>query len=146
MPLLGYRHSNPRRVELVDRLIFEELVHELPVIGAGPRRRGALAQSVASFIDTNLDSSLDLNELAERFSISRRHLTRLFRSEYGVSIGTYIADRRVDKAKDLLRSGEAVSTAAYEVGFESPSHFARTFRQIVGFSPKEYRHRPQGGR
>ena len=57
-------------------------------------------------------------------------------------IALYVSRVRVEKAKNLLLNPNArVSEVAYEVGFQSLTHFNRVFRKIVGESPTEYRKR-----
>jgi AraC family transcriptional regulator len=82
-----------------------------------------------------------LTELAALCSISMRHLTRAFRISRGRSIGSYIAEHRMDRAKQLLASGACVKSVAYAMGFTSPSNFSTAFRHFAGETPRQYQHR-----
>ncbi len=82
-----------------------------------------------------------LEEMAELCNISVRHLTRAFRISRGRSIGNYIADHRVDEAKNLLAAGMSVKEVAFVMGFTAPSNFAAAFRRATGETPRDYRQR-----
>jgi AraC family transcriptional regulator len=82
-----------------------------------------------------------LAELATLCGLSVRHLTRAFRVSRGRSIGDYMADCRIERAKQRLASGECVKSIAYSMGFASPSNFSAAFRRATGETPREYRER-----
>jgi AraC family transcriptional regulator of arabinose operon len=68
------------------------------------------------------------------------YLTRVFREQFGVSISSYLMNRRVTKAKYMLRfSNEKIKTIGYKCGLGEPHYFSRVFRQMEGMSPLEYR-------
>ena len=137
--VLTCRDMGVRRADLVDRFMFEELAYELPVATARARPSAGLARSVAAHIESAERPGFSIDELAERFAISRRHLTRTFRDEYGSSIHDFIVGTQVTRARRMLSAGERVSTVAFAVGFESPSHFASVFRRVTGISPSDER-------
>jgi len=67
---------------------------------------------------------------------------QLFKRATGLTFTEYVARVRIEKAKTLLLArNRRVSEIAYEVGFQSLTHFNRVFRQIVGQSPSNYRAR-----
>ena len=114
---------------------------ELPVTGglAGWRLR---------LIDERLSENLhapSLKELAEICNMSVRQLTRGFRVSRGCSIGDYVEQRRMETAKRLLMAGESIKTAAFALGFSSPSSFTFAFRRSVGTSPSQFRRRQGRG-
>ena len=64
----------------------------------------------------------------------------MFKRAMGLNFVDYVARFRVEKAKNLLQNPKfRVSEVAYEVGFQSLSQFNRTFRRIIGASPREWR-------
>jgi AraC family transcriptional regulator len=82
-----------------------------------------------------------LSELATLCRLSVRQLTRGFRTSRGCSIGTHIADSRLEHAKRMLAGDESVKAIAYTLGFASPSAFCFAFRRAMGQTPREYRGR-----
>ncbi|MDT0452363.1 AraC family transcriptional regulator [Streptomyces hesseae] len=83
---------------------------------------------------------LDVPALARIAHVSEAHFSRTFRATFGETPHRYLQRRRVERAMFLLReSGRSVTDICFEVGFGSPGTFSRTFRDIVGMSPREYR-------
>ena len=81
-----------------------------------------------------------IEAVGEHFFISKYYLTRVFREQFGVSISSYLMNRRVTKAKYMLRfSDEKIKTIGYKCGLGEPHYFSRVFRQMEGMSPLEYR-------
>jgi len=65
---------------------------------------------------------------------------RAFRDAYGETPGRYVSRRRVERAKDLLRSANlTVTEVCLQVGFASLGSFSARFREVVGVSPSDYR-------
>ncbi|WP_237302547.1 helix-turn-helix domain-containing protein [Streptomyces sp. S063] len=74
--------------------------------------------------------------------MSARHLSRLFRSETGLSPAQYIASVRLEAAQDLLASGtDPIEAVAEGAGFGSAETMRRAFQQTLGLSPTHYRAR-----
>lgn len=85
---------------------------------------------------------LAIPELCELFSISSRHLNRVFKQETGQTVTERIHQIRIDRAKQYLDEGEdKVINIAQRVGYEDPAFFTLLFRRKVGCSPGQYRDR-----
>ncbi len=80
-----------------------------------------------------------LAELAGLCQLSVRQLTRGFRSSRDCSIGDYVANNRVEQAKQLLVTDQSVKAVAYALGFASPSSFCYAFRRATGETPGQFR-------
>jgi AraC family transcriptional regulator len=74
-------------------------------------------------------------------NLSRHHFCRAFKVTFGKPPGRYITERRIDRAKGLLRdSRRSITEIALDLGFASHSHFTDAFRKIIGITPSRYRH------
>ncbi len=83
---------------------------------------------------------LDVTALARIAHVSEAHFSRVFRATFGETPHRYLQRRRVERAMFLLRETDRrVTDISFEVGFNSPGTFSRTFHAIVGRSPREYR-------
>jgi AraC-like DNA-binding protein len=83
---------------------------------------------------------LDVPALARVAHMSEAHFIRTFRATFGETPHRYLQRRRVERAMFLLRQTEdSVTEICLGVGFTSLGTFSRTFREIVGRSPSEYR-------
>lgn len=87
-----------------------------------------------------------LDELATLCRLSVRQLTRGFRASRGCSIGDYVANHRIDRAKSLLACDRSIKAVAYALGFTSPSGFCFAFRRATGMTPSEFRSSGAGQR
>jgi AraC family transcriptional regulator len=103
------------------------------VQGGLPRAR---LLRVLDYINDNSHRDVRLSDLAEVAETSRFHFARLFRECMGVPPHQYLMQQRIEKAKLLLRAPRHnVHEIASATGFTNASHFAKTFRRIVGVSP-----------
>jgi AraC-like DNA-binding protein len=93
-----------------------------------------------AFINENFHEPLDLDEISQEACLSRYHFLRLFRAEFDTTPHQYLIDRRIEKAKELLRHRRmTVTDVCLEVGFESLGSFSTLFRRRVGDAPTGYR-------
>jgi AraC-like DNA-binding protein len=93
-------------------------------------------------MDRAYDQPLDIPALARIAHVSEAHFIRTFRRTFGETPHRYLQRRRVERATFLLRETDtSVSEICLDVGFASLGTFSRTFRDIIGLSPTEYRRR-----
>ncbi len=113
------------------------------VSSASGRDHGmSLVEDVKQYLAAHVGQTIPLDALEERFGVSRRHITRLFREFTGVSIGDFQQRARIETACELLGATELpVGEIAFRVGFESSAALARAMRRTDGRSPTEIRKR-----
>jgi AraC-like DNA-binding protein len=92
------------------------------------------------FIAQNQDGAICLAAVAKAVNTSTFYFCKLFKRATGLTFTDYLARVRIEKAKMLLLDRDRrVSEVAYDVGFQSLTHFNRVFRKIVHQSPSSYR-------
>lgn len=92
------------------------------------------------FIQENQGDDLSLGQVAKAVNTSTFYFCKMFKKATGLNFTNYVSRIRVEKAKNLLLNRNLrVSEIAYEVGFQSLTHFNRVFKKIMGQSPTEYR-------
>jgi len=94
---------------------------------------------ILDYINNHLHEQITLDSLEEKFYVSKYYLCHLFRKNTGVTVGEYIAYKRILKAKELLIRGTPVLETCHAVGFRDYSNFYKTFRRLEGVSPREYK-------
>jgi len=83
---------------------------------------------------------------AAALKVTPTHLSRLTREAFGCPASHMIRDRVVREARrQLVYTNTAVSKIAYELGFNDPAYFTRTFTVATGLSPSEFRDRVHTG-
>lgn len=101
---------------------------------------GHKLRRVTEFINDNLEQDLTLTEIATVADLSHFHFARSFRKTLGVTPQQYIANRRIEKAKDLLsHSSLPIVEIGFQTGFKNQSHFTTLFRKLTTFTPKVWR-------
>jgi AraC-like DNA-binding protein len=127
-------HTRPR-LEYLTRLLF--------VAPDGPEHRGLTRGSlkrIEEYVRANLDSTLDIDELAGLIRMSPSHFTRSFSKTVGQTPHRYVIQCRVEKARELLTATDLPLTEiALTTGFSDQSHFSRRFQELTGFPPGAYR-------
>ncbi|WP_370585343.1 helix-turn-helix transcriptional regulator [Nocardia sp. XZ_19_231] len=111
---------------------------------SGAARRPVLAllphlRKARDLVDRQYAEPLDLDELACAAGVSKFHFLRAFAAVYGRTPAVYLAERRIERAQDLLRSTNlTVTEVCMLVGYSSLGSFSAKFRQLVGVTPSEY--------
>lgn len=90
------------------------------------------------FINSNLAQLPSLQELAGRVSMTHTKLNKAFRVMFGDTVFCYVRDKRLEEAKNQLSENLRVTEIAYKLGYSSPAHLSRDFREKYGISPKAY--------
>jgi AraC-like DNA-binding protein len=99
-----------------------------------------LIKRAKEYVASHLADRIKLGDIARVLNMSLFHFCHTFKQATGQTFVQYLSRVRVDRAKMLLRSnGLRISEIAYEVGFQTLTHFNRTFRKLAGCSPSGYR-------
>jgi AraC-like DNA-binding protein len=102
--------------------------------------KSTLIDRVNGYIWNNIEKKIKLEDVAAHFSLSESHLRYLFRKKMGISIGIYIKQLRINRARSfLLSSNLNISEIAYRCGYDSLYTFSRAFRKSTGQSPLSYK-------
>ena len=90
------------------------------------------------YIDINIEKRLELEEVLKFSGLSKTVFNRYFKSQFGTTFKDYVLQRKMEKAKDLLKDGFTVSETAHHLGFADVSYFTRIFKKLVGIMPSKY--------
>ena len=90
---------------------------------------------VIAYINKNLDAELTVDFLAQRCYLSKYHFMRLFKQLTGYTVHSYVLQKRLLRATELLKSGETAADAAEHCGFRDYSTFQRAFKAEFGVTP-----------
>ena len=98
------------------------------------------------FIQEHQGDELSLGQVAKAVNTSTFYFCKMFKRVTGLNFTDYVSRVRIEKAKNLLLNPNLrISEIAYEVGFQSLTHFNRMFKRILGLSPTEYREQLPAG-
>ena len=93
-----------------------------------------------NYIDANYDKPITLAEIARASHLSVSRLAHLFKEQMDISIIDYLTSVRIERAKQLLLATEQNCTEiCFQVGYNNQSYFNRTFKELVGMTPRQFR-------
>ena len=92
------------------------------------------------YINQHQTEDISLGQVAKAVNTSTFYFCKMFKKVTGINFTDYVSRVRIENSKNLLLNPNLrISEIAYEVGFQSLTHFNRVFKKIVGQSPTEYR-------
>ena len=128
-----------RRIAKEDKQLAEEVKSMDDEVVLNPEEK-LFIRKLNEFIDMHMDDLIEVDALASYLSLGRKQLNRRLYQIIGCNACTYIVRRRIDRACDLLlNSTDRISSIALSCGFDNPSNFARTFKEVQGCPPSVYR-------
>jgi len=93
-----------------------------------------------AYIQEHQTEEMTLSQVAKAVNMSSYYFCKMFKRVAGINFTDYVARVRIEKSKNLLLNPNLrVSEIAFEVGFQSLTHFNRVFKKILGQSPTDYR-------
>lgn len=117
--------------ECAHRMLFAHATHEPEAV-----------RHAKEYIHSHLAEQMTLEGVAKAAAVSPFHFCKIFKRATGLTFTDFVSRARVEKAKRLLmRPAARITEVAYDAGFQSLSHFNRSFRRIVSESPTEFRSR-----
>ena len=106
----------------------------------------SVTEKICQYIDQHYKEEIRRDDLGELVYLNTDYMSRMFKKEVGVSISTYILQKRVEEAKKLLsQSNLPINTVSIYVGYSNFSYFTKMFKENTGYSPLEYRRKNQLG-
>ncbi|KGE18796.1 response regulator transcription factor [Paenibacillus wynnii] len=119
----------------IRRQINEHLVH----FGNDGIPASTTLIKAQEYIRQNYHLSIGLEQAAEAAKVTPNYLSRLFKQETGQSFIRYIGNLKLEKAKQLLLEGTAVSKVGEEIGYPNPRYFSKWFKILTGMTPIEFK-------
>lgn len=99
-------------------------------------------QECCDYISLHIQEKLNIHEMASRVGYTDYYLTKKFKQETGLSIREYAAQKKIERAKDLLKQHDLnIQDISDRLGFSSQSYFGDLFHKSTGMSPGEFRMR-----
>jgi AraC family transcriptional regulator len=142
-------NPNPASKIFVESLATALAVHLIRNYSGGKpnapeTHRGGLAprklKTALEFINGHLDEDLSLSDIACEVGLSPFHFARGLKKETGLAPHQYLIEQRIKRAKELLTGTKLpIVEIAFQVGYNTQSHFTSVFRRHTGATPKSFR-------
>lgn len=137
-------HDEPTREKLTN--IFLEALIGTIAISALPQPPStesapvsSTQESIIAYLNSHFAEPITLDDLAERFFISKHHLNRSFRKATGTTVRDYLISKRVTYVQQLLINGVPATQAATLAGFGDYTAFYRAYVKRFGHAPSQDR-------
>jgi AraC-like DNA-binding protein len=133
---LDHGHRVTLVKEFLASLVARHGQNDAPAVGAAAAyQRVDIARE---YLERHFAKSVTLDELSEVAGVSSFHLIRIFKKTLGLPPHMYLAQFRIERAKEMLRNGAPIAATAFATGFSDQSHLTRKFKRIVGVTPGQY--------
>ena len=133
---MGASKARANAVREMLLLAADELGRRTAGLLAHLEEGGQVLQRALSYIHGNFQEPLTLLQVAAKAGVCRQHLTKVWKTQFGIPVHAYITAVRIDRAKFLLEAGDRkIIGIAMECGFGSLSQFNRAFLHVTGLSP-----------
>lgn len=119
-------------------LVLSEIKRVLKKTNTGSHKKST-ADKIFDFVNQNLFSDITLQKISDTFFISQSQINRIFKKHTGVSVGKYIATKRLLGARHKLHSGVPAIKVSEECGYTDYSVFYRAYKNQFGCSPQQER-------
>jgi YesN/AraC family two-component response regulator len=123
---------------------YNEVIKMIDIVFDKMNVKGKLSdggmKSVVDYIERNLKRGISLEDVANHVNISTYYLSKIFKKEMGVNFITYVTDRKMDMAKEMLVNTDIpVLNIALDLAYNEANYFSKAFKKKTGLTPSEYR-------
>ena len=131
--------SSPEEINAIHSELITDFTERMAKLKNGSSYCYQATKSMEYGYD-HLHEKLMVSDIAEELGLSVQYLSKLFRTETGLTLNRYILKKKIDAACQMLKYSqyEAVDVGNF-LAFSSRSHFIQKFREETGLTPKQYR-------
>lgn len=123
--------------------LYQELKKVINLIFDAILDRGSDSYSIddiINYIDRNCHRDISLNQVGDFANMSSYYLSKIFKKETGLNFVTYLTNRKIEMAKDMLvNTNIPIINIALELSYHEPNYFSKVFKKATGMTPTEYR-------
>ena len=129
------------KLKCLELLLFVSIASETKTESLSlSKKQVDLIENVKNDLINDLESKITIDELSNKYNVSKTTLKNCFKEVYGKPIFKWRKEYKLDYACQLIEDGElSISEISKKVGYSSPSKFTHAFKEHVGCTPSEYR-------
>jgi AraC-like DNA-binding protein len=126
--------------KLITDLITKCIIEKNSALNSSTTSMTMKLEAIKDYLDQNFHEKILLDHLANKFYISKYHLSREFKRIYGTTIVDYLTIKRITKAKEMLRfTDNSIEEIALLIGYPDASYFNKVFQKVEAMTASEYR-------
>jgi len=119
-------------VHINNLLFYEKLELDTEI------KKSNLIDGIIEYVNNNIEEDITVDEIAEKFYLSKFHLSREFKKYTGTTIHRYIVQKKLIEAKELILKEMPIIEVYKKCGFGDYSNFFRAFKNEYGITPKQF--------
>lgn len=97
---------------------------------------------IINYIEMNYHKGISLEDVANYVNLNSSYLSKLFKEQYNINISTYITNRKMERAKELLENSDmSVLNIAMELSYNESNYFSKVFKKVVGMTPSQFKNK-----
>lgn len=101
--------------------------------------RNSKVNDILKYLNSNYTKDISITDVAKKFNLDRSYLSRLFKSQMGMSVWDYVIMRRIYLFNYLINDNSSMEETAYRVGFKNYSNFYRLYKKYMLMTPTEFK-------
>jgi len=138
---LNYHNfQNLHHIGTVESFVLDIYRSILDVLSGQVRRYSGVINRCIEYIHMHYVDNIALSDAADAVNVSKSYLSLLFKQETGINFSKYLMDYRVEEAKKLLsETNMHIYEVAGKVGFPNPYYFSKVFKDVTGFTCKDFK-------
>ncbi len=119
--------------------MYDDFIRRVHRIRENPKYSEPV-QRCCNYIEMNIDRNIRAQDLAELVGYTPGYITKRFHKETGFGISDYVKLAKIERAKILLSTtDQSIQEISDQLGFTTRNYFTRSFRDVTGMTPKEFR-------
>lgn len=134
-----YIHATTGQNDTIVKCALIDFLYNISTLtppSANPQKNN-IVSDIITYINENISSPITLDELTEKFFLSKYYMCRSFKNQTGFTINQYIITKRMILVKELYKKGMNLSNASVEAGFSGYTAFYKAYTKEFGISPKK---------
>lgn len=136
----GYKNRYDLKIEIMKTIdkVFDRMLDN-------KETRKNNIEDILNYIDRNCYKDISLDQVGEYANMSSYYLSKIFKKETGVNFVTYLTERKIEIAKDMLANTDVpIINIALDLSYHEPNYFSKVFKKSTGMTPTEYRKQRRG--
>jgi len=139
---LPFHCSNYLLKPITEEKLMDTLYAMINKSDATQKDESYLLKEIKKFCEDNYHKGITLENISDHVHLNKNYLSSFYRKKTGENLSDYLTGLRMEKAKELLASTNMkITQIAASLGYRTPSHSGKVFKDYTGITPEQYRER-----
>ncbi len=121
------------------KILFILLYNDHKKVSASESKDAVMFRDVVLYLKQNIDKTITIKDISEKFFMSETNVKRLFKSCCGIGAHAYFLKLKLSTSAEMLRCGKSINEVSEELGFCDSGYFSTVFKREMGMAPTAYK-------